>query len=179
VSYSERFPKQIRCHKHKTRTSDKRKRVILSDESSFRLFPTSGRVCVWRTPKEVHNPECLAPTVKQGEDSVMVWAAISWYSILLVPLLLYNIWPLLDAKCNLLAYRRHHSICYTRLFTTPLVVVTISPLQFVLTLWCRDSERSFVLFSVLSSMSVCPECWQLTIHWFFSSLCLLSASVAP
>jgi hypothetical protein len=28
--------------------------------------------------------------------------------------------PLLDAKCNLLGYRRHHSICYTYLFTTPL-----------------------------------------------------------
>jgi hypothetical protein len=27
------------------------------------------------------------PTVQDGEGSVMVWAAISWYSILLVPLL--------------------------------------------------------------------------------------------
>jgi hypothetical protein len=34
-------------------------RVIWSDESSFTLFPTSGRVCVWRTPKEAYNPECL------------------------------------------------------------------------------------------------------------------------
>jgi hypothetical protein len=26
------------------------------------LFPTSGRACVWRTPKEAHNPECIVPT---------------------------------------------------------------------------------------------------------------------
>jgi hypothetical protein len=32
----------------------------------------------------------------------------------------------MDTNCNLLGHRRHHSICYTRLFTTPLVVVTIS-----------------------------------------------------
>jgi hypothetical protein len=31
-------------------------------------------------PKEAYNPECLVPTVKQGGGSVMIWAAISWYS---------------------------------------------------------------------------------------------------
>jgi hypothetical protein len=45
------------------------------------LFPTSGRVYVWRTPKEAYNPECLVPTVKHGGSSVMVWAAISWHSV--------------------------------------------------------------------------------------------------
>jgi hypothetical protein len=42
-------------------------RVIWSDESSFMLFPTPGRVAVWRTPKEAYNPECLVPKVKHGE----------------------------------------------------------------------------------------------------------------
>jgi hypothetical protein len=51
-----------------------------SDQSSFTLFPTSGWVYVWRTPKEVDNPECLVPTVKHGGGSMMIWAAISWYS---------------------------------------------------------------------------------------------------
>jgi hypothetical protein len=55
--------------------------VIRSDESSFTLLPASGRVYVWRTPKEAYNPECLVPTVKHGGGSVMVWIAISWYSI--------------------------------------------------------------------------------------------------
>jgi hypothetical protein len=60
--------------------------VIWSDELSFTMFPTSGRVYVWKTPEEAYNPECLVPTMKHGGGSVMVWAAISWYSILLVPL---------------------------------------------------------------------------------------------
>jgi hypothetical protein len=33
--------------------------VISSDESSFTLVPTSGRVYVLRTPKEAYNSECL------------------------------------------------------------------------------------------------------------------------
>jgi hypothetical protein len=61
--------------------------VLSSDELSFTLLPTSGRVYVWRTLKEAYNPECLVPTVKQGGGSMMVLAKISWYSILLVPLL--------------------------------------------------------------------------------------------
>jgi hypothetical protein len=40
-------------HDYKTWTSDNWKRA------SFTLFPTSGRVHVWRTPKEAYNPECL------------------------------------------------------------------------------------------------------------------------
>jgi hypothetical protein len=61
--------------------------VIWSDESSFTLFPASGREYIWRTRKEAYNPECLVPTMKHGGGSVMVWTAISWYSILLAPLL--------------------------------------------------------------------------------------------
>jgi hypothetical protein len=40
--------------------------VIWSDKSSFMLLPTSGRVYVWRTPKEAYHPECLVPTGKHG-----------------------------------------------------------------------------------------------------------------
>jgi hypothetical protein len=37
---------------------------------------------IWRTPKEAYNPECLVSTVKRGGGgSIMVWAAISWYSV--------------------------------------------------------------------------------------------------
>jgi hypothetical protein len=64
-------------------------RVIWSDESSFMLFPTLGRVYVWRTPNKAYNPEGLVPTVKHGGGSVTVWAAISRYSILLAPLLTF------------------------------------------------------------------------------------------
>ena len=50
------------------------------------MFPTSGRVYVWTSPKEAYNPECLVPTVEHGARSVMIWATIS--SILLVLYLL-------------------------------------------------------------------------------------------
>jgi hypothetical protein len=55
--------------------------VIWSDQLSFMLFPTSGRVYFWRTLKEAYNPECLVPTVKHRADFVTVWAAISRYSV--------------------------------------------------------------------------------------------------
>jgi hypothetical protein len=61
--------------------------VMWSDESPFTLVPSSGSVYVWRTPKEAYNLEFLVPAVKHRVGSVMVWAAISWFSILLVLLL--------------------------------------------------------------------------------------------
>ncbi|PNF27169.1 hypothetical protein B7P43_G07844 [Cryptotermes secundus] len=57
------------------------KTVIWLDESTFTLFLTSGRVYVWRTPSQAYNPDCLLPRVKHGGGSIMVWAAISWYSV--------------------------------------------------------------------------------------------------
>jgi hypothetical protein len=73
------------CHDHKTWISDNqttgKARETWSDESSFTLFPTSLTICVWRISKEAYNPENLVPTVKHGGTSVMVWTAISWYSI--------------------------------------------------------------------------------------------------
>jgi hypothetical protein len=50
--------------------------VIWSDELAFMLFPTSGRVYVWRTPEKAYNMECLIPIVKHGRGSAMVWPAI-------------------------------------------------------------------------------------------------------
>jgi hypothetical protein len=44
------------------------------------LFPTSGRVYVWRTPKEAHNPESLVQIVKNGGRSMKICDEISWYS---------------------------------------------------------------------------------------------------
>jgi hypothetical protein len=63
--------------------------AIWSDESSSTLFSSSVRVCVWRTPKQAYNLERLVPTVKHGRGRVMVWAAVSWYTILLVSLLYF------------------------------------------------------------------------------------------
>jgi hypothetical protein len=48
------------------------------------LFPTSGRVYVWRTHREAYNPQCRGPTVKHGGGSAIVWAVMSWYSVGLI-----------------------------------------------------------------------------------------------
>lgn len=69
------------CRSHKTWTMEQWKTVIWSDESCFTLFPTSGRVYVWRTPSQAYDADCLLPRVKHGGGSVMIWAAISWYSM--------------------------------------------------------------------------------------------------
>jgi hypothetical protein len=59
----------------------------------------------------------------------------------------------MEAKCNLLGYWWHHSICYTVLFTTPLVVITISPYH---ELWPSDvlSRNGPWISSVLNA-----GCW--------------------
>jgi hypothetical protein len=69
------------CHDYKIWVSNNWKQVIWSDGLSFMLFPTSGSVYIWRTPKEAYNLECLVPTVKHEGGSVIVWAAISQYSV--------------------------------------------------------------------------------------------------
>ena len=57
---------------------EKLKNVIFWDETSFFLFPISGRIYVWRQPKETFDPDCLLPTVKHREGSLMIF--ISWKS---------------------------------------------------------------------------------------------------
>ncbi|GFV69775.1 transposable element Tcb1 transposase [Trichonephila clavipes] len=66
------------CRTHRQWTPQQWQQVIWSDESTFTLFQTTGRVYVWRTPKEAFAPECIVPTVKHGGGSLMVWGAISW-----------------------------------------------------------------------------------------------------
>jgi hypothetical protein len=70
----------LRCVNHGVTTIKSGNQTTVN-ALSFTLFPTSEKVYVWRTPKEAYNPECLVPTVKHGEGSVMVWTTISRYSI--------------------------------------------------------------------------------------------------
>ncbi|CAB4407386.1 unnamed protein product [Rhizophagus irregularis] len=51
--------------------------VIWSDESKFELFRGNGRRLVWRRPHEKYDIECLIPTVKSGQQGVMVWGCFS------------------------------------------------------------------------------------------------------
>lgn len=69
------------CKNVQSWSEDQWRKVIFSDESSFTLFPTTGRIYVWRKPKEAFDQDCLFPTVKHGGGSIMIWGAISWKSI--------------------------------------------------------------------------------------------------
>jgi hypothetical protein len=74
--------------------------------------------------KEQHlisTPIYLSTNLKYTSNLMYVFYSTHKYFIL------YSVWPLMDANCTLLGYWWHHSICYTVLFTTPRVVITISP----------------------------------------------------
>ncbi|GET52988.1 IS630 family transposase [Rhizophagus irregularis DAOM 181602=DAOM 197198] len=54
-----------------------RKMTLQDDESKFELFRGNGRRLVWRRPHEKYDIECLIPTVKSGQQGVMVWGCFS------------------------------------------------------------------------------------------------------
>ncbi|GFW64125.1 transposable element Tc1 transposase [Trichonephila clavipes] len=65
------------CRDHLNGTQLQWEQVIWCDESSFTLFHATRRVFVWQTPAEAFHVDCVAPTVKHGLGSVMLWGAIS------------------------------------------------------------------------------------------------------
>ena len=64
--------------RHKDWTLDDWKRVLWSDESKFEIFGSHRRQHVRRKVKERYNSKCIAPTVKHGGGSVIVWGCFSY-----------------------------------------------------------------------------------------------------
>ena len=64
------------CKNHQNWSMELRKNMIFSDEFVFTLFPTTGRIYVWRQPKEALEPKYLLPSGKHREGSVMICGAI-------------------------------------------------------------------------------------------------------
>lgn len=52
-------------------------KVIWSDESKFEIFSSKRREKVWRKSGTAFDPRHLAPTVKHGGGSVMVWGCMT------------------------------------------------------------------------------------------------------
>lgn len=57
------------------------KKAIWSDESSFIIFSTIGRVPVWCTPRERCRPEHLTPAVRGSGGSLMLMGAFCLYCL--------------------------------------------------------------------------------------------------
>ena len=53
------------------------KQVLWTDESKFEVFGNKRRVYVRRSAEEKMLTQCLVPTVKHGEGSVIVWGCFS------------------------------------------------------------------------------------------------------
>ncbi len=65
------------CRDHLNWTQLQWEQVIWSDESSFTLFQTTGRVFVCQTPAEAFHVDCLVPTVKHGPQYLPVDKGLS------------------------------------------------------------------------------------------------------
>lgn len=63
---------------HKNWTVDQWKSVLCTDESKFELFGNKRRQYVRRKQGERYKSQCIAPTVKHGGGSVMVWGCFSF-----------------------------------------------------------------------------------------------------
>ena len=107
------------------------------------LFLTSSHVYVWRTPKETNNPECLVPTEKNGSVSVMIWAAMSWYSV----------GPIVTRNLRITASDYMYYTCSDNPLSIP-VKSTVLPLP--QNKKCRCVELIIYL---------CSECFQLSLRF--------------
>lgn len=69
--------KRLSWAKERKRWESEWERVIWSDESKFELFGGNGKRWVWRQPHEKYDVDCLIPTVKSGQQGVMVWGCFT------------------------------------------------------------------------------------------------------
>jgi|tagenome__1003787_1003787.scaffolds.fasta_scaffold20698186_1 transposase len=55
--------------------------IVWSDESRYELFGSKRRKWVWRRPEQRMDKDCLIPTFKSGQKSVMVWGCFTRFGV--------------------------------------------------------------------------------------------------
>ncbi len=69
--------KRLSWAKKRKNWIDEWEKIIWSDESRFVVFGGDGKRYVWRTIYEKYNSNCLIPTFKSGQESVMIWGCFT------------------------------------------------------------------------------------------------------
>jgi len=69
--------KRLSWAKKRKNWIDEWEKIIWSDESRFVVFGGDGKRYVWRTNYEKYNSNCLIPTFKSGQESVMIWGCFT------------------------------------------------------------------------------------------------------
>ena len=64
--------KRLSWAKKRKNWIDEWEKIIWSDEFRFVVFGGDGKRYVWRTIYEKYNSNCLIPTFKSGQESVMI-----------------------------------------------------------------------------------------------------------
>jgi hypothetical protein len=80
VSNANRLKRYKWCRERST-WDDEWNNIVWSDESRFELFGTKRRKWVWRRPKQALDKDCLVPTFKSGQKSVMIWGCFTRYGV--------------------------------------------------------------------------------------------------
>ena len=62
---------------HKEKENSFWERILWTDESKIELFGHNYRNHVWRKDGEAYSPKNMVPTVKFGDDSIMIWGCFS------------------------------------------------------------------------------------------------------
>lgn len=66
------------ARQHENWTTEDWKKVLWSVESKFQVFGSNRRIFVRRSVEEKMLPQCVVPTVKHEDGSVMMWGYFSY-----------------------------------------------------------------------------------------------------
>ncbi|KAI4872592.1 hypothetical protein NFI96_002177 [Prochilodus magdalenae] len=66
---------------HQGWTLEQWKKVAWSSKSIFHLQDVDGQVCVLRLPGDVRSPDCTVGQIKDGGESVTLWAMFCWETL--------------------------------------------------------------------------------------------------